>query len=279
MRVIDAHLHLWTMARGDYDWLTPELGPIYRDFTLDDVTPAFDRHGVDGVVLVQAAATEAETDFLLDVARAEPRVCGVVGWTDFEAPDAVARVRARAADPLLMGLRPMIADLGDPDWILRPEFTPVLQAMAETGLVFDGHARADLVTRKIALAERHPGLTIVLNHGGKPPIASAELAAWKADCAALARLPNVMCKFSGLRTEAGARTDDGAIAEVTDHLLECFGPSRLMWGSDWPVLTLAGDYDIWMEQTARLIGALPADDRAALMGGTAQRIYGMERGR
>lgn len=273
MTIIDSHLHLWAMARGDYDWLTPDLGPIYRDFALHDVEAALARHNVGQVVLVQAAATAAETNFLLSIARQDTRVRGVVGWVDFEASNAVQAIRARAKDPLMVGLRPMIADMADPDWILRDAFRPILSAMAETGLVFDGHARSDLIMRKVALANRFPNLTIVLNHGGKPRIASGDLERWKADCSAIATCPNVVCKFSGLRTEAGDRTDDDAIREVTDHLLNTFGPSRLMWGSDWPVLTLAGDYDIWFEQSARLLAPLSERERAEIMGGTAARIY------
>ncbi|MEN8723179.1 MAG: amidohydrolase family protein [Alphaproteobacteria bacterium] len=273
MTIIDSHMHIWTMARGDYDWLTPDLGDIYRDFSVDDVTDDLNRHGVDQVVLVQAAGTTAETDFMLSVARSNDKVGGVVGWIDFAAPDAVEQVKQRAADPHMVGLRPMIADLDDPDWVLRPEFAPVFNAMIDTGLIFDGHARPDLIGQKVELAKRHPDLMIVLNHGGKPPIASADLTQWKRDCSAIAACPNVISKFSGLRTEAGDRTDDAAMREATDHLLATFGPARLMWGSDWPVLTLAGDYAIWFEQTARLLDGLSDDDRAAIMGGTAQNIY------
>ncbi len=273
MTIIDSHMHIWTMARGDYDWLTPDLGPIYRDFAVDDVADEMTALGVGQTILVQAAATAAETDFMLDVARSNDKVCGVVGWVDFEAPDAVEQIKRRAMDPLLVGLRPMIADLDDPDWILQPRFAPILQAMIDTGLIFDGHARPDLITRKVELAKRFPELTIVLNHGGKPPIMSADLDQWKRDCSALAACPNVVSKFSGLRTEAGERTDDDAIREATDHLLDTFGPERLMWGSDWPVLTLAGDYTIWFEQTARLLEDVSEHDRAAIMGSTAQSIY------
>lgn len=273
MTIIDSHMHIWAMARGDYDWLTPDLGPIYRDFSVDDVTDDLTRLGVDQVVLVQAAGTAAETDYMLSVARSNPNVGGVVGWVDFEAADAVDQVKHRADDPHMVGLRPMIADLDDADWVLRDEFAPVFQAMIDTGLIFDGHARPDLISRKVELAKRFPDLTIVLNHGGKPPIMGGDLTQWKKDVAALAACPNVVSKFSGLRTEAGDRLDDEAIRAATDHLLDVFGPSRLMWGSDWPVLTLAGDYTIWFEQTARLLAGVSDDDRAQIMGGTTQSIY------
>lgn len=273
MTIIDSHMHIWTMARGDYDWLTPDLGEIYRDFAIDDVVADLDAQGVDQVVLVQAAGTTAETDFMLDVARANKRVRGVVGWVDFEANDAIEQIQERAKDPLMVGLRPMIADLPDPNWILRDDFTAILNAIQDAGLVFDLHARPDMMGQKIAIAKRHPELAMVLNHAGKPPIASEDITQWKQDCTELAACENVVCKFSGLRTEAGDRTDDASIKEVTDFILNAFGPSRLMWGSDWPVLTLAGDYTIWAEQTARLLKGLSDTDRAQIMGGTTSRIY------
>jgi L-fucono-1,5-lactonase len=270
---LDAHMHVWRMARGDYDWLTRDLGVIYRDFTVDDVWPDVTEAGVSRTLLVQAAATAAETDFLLSIAASDDRVAGVVGWTDFEAPSAVAEVARLAGTPHIVGLRPMIADLPDPRWILREDFTPVLEAMAHHGLVLDGHARHDLVPVMTELAARHPGLQIVLNHGGKPQIAAQTLGQWRDDIARLAENSNVACKLSGLLTEAGAHMDDASIGEVVEHLGACFGPERLLWGSDWPVLTLAGTYAGWAAQSERLIRRLFPDHQEMIWGGNAERIY------
>ena len=273
MERIDTHMHVWRLARGDYDWMTPDLGAIYRDFQIDDAWPAARTAGVSSVILVQAAATTAETDYLLSLADGDARVAGVVGWVDFEAADAGAEIARRAADPRMLGLRPMIADLPDPEWILRPAFSPLLQAMADHGLVFDGHARADLIPVMTRLADRHPALQIVLNHGGKPQIASGNLAAWRDDLAALAQRPNVACKLSGLLTEAGNRTSDEALGDIAAHMRGCFGPDRIMWGSDWPVLNLAGDYAGWAAQSARLINRFFPDHQRAVWAGNARRIY------
>lgn len=270
---IDTHMHVWRLARGDYDWMTPSLGAIYRDFEIDDAWPAASAAGVSSVMLVQAAATAAETDYLLSLAEGDARVAGVVGWVDFEAAGTAAEIARRAADPRMLGLRPMIADLPDPEWILRPAFAPLLEAMAAHDLVFDGHARADLIPVMARLADRHPALQIVLNHGGKPQIASGNLAAWRADLAALAQRPNVACKFSGLLTEAGNRTSDNALGEIAAHLRDCFGPDRIMWGSDWPVLNLAGDYAGWADQSARLINRFFPEYQRAVWADNARRIY------
>lgn len=270
---LDAHMHVWRMARGDYDWLTPDLGVIYRDFSIDDAWPEADRAGISRVILVQAAATAAETNFMLSIASGDDRVAGVVGWVDFESPVAVDEVVRLARVRHIVGLRPMIADLPDPNWILRNGFTPVLEAMTQNRLVFDGHARHDLIPVIAQLAARHPELQIVLNHAGKPQIATHNLARWRDDIAELASHDNVACKLSGLLTEAGARTDDDAIGEVAMHLGACFGPARLLWGSDWPVLAMAGSYVGWVEQSERLIDNLFPDSREMIWSRNAERIY------
>jgi len=270
---LDAHMHVWRLARGDYDWLTPDFGALYRDFSIDDAWPEAAGAGVSRVILVQAAATAAETNFMLSIAAGDDRVAGVVGWVDFEAAGAAEEVARLALSRRIVGLRPMIADLPDPNWILSDAFTPVLEAMTQTGLVFDGHARHDLIPVMSRLAARHPDLQIVLNHGGKPQIATHNLAGWRDDIAELATNGNVACKLSGLLTEAGERTDDEAIGEVAAHLGACFGPDRLLWGSDWPVLTMAGSYAGWAAQSERLIADLFPESRDKIWGGNAQRIY------
>lgn len=270
---LDAHMHVWTLARGDYGWLTEDYRVLYRDFAVGDAWPEAGDSGTSEVILVQAAGTAAETDFMLSIAETDARVAGVVGWVDFEAPDAVAEVARRGGDPRIVGLRPMIADLPDPDWILRPDFVPVFAAMERHGLVFDGHARPDLVTVMDALARRHPGLQIVLNHGGKPPIASGDLGQWRDDLSRLAECPNVACKLSGLLTEAGPHTDDGTIGAAVAHMGICFGSRRLLWGSDWPVLKMAGTYTQWAEQSERLVARLFPADADDIWRGNAARIY------
>ena len=266
-------MHVWRLARGDYDWMTPGLGPIYRDFQIEDAWDEARSAGISQTILVQAAATAAETDYLLSIAATDPRVAGVVGWIDFDARGAVDAVIRRASDPRMLGLRPMIADIPDPEWILDRAYSPVLEAMASHGLVLDGHARADLIPVMTTLADRHPELEIVLNHAGKPRIADDDLSSWRDDLSALSRRANVSCKLSGLLTEAGSRTDDAAIGEVVSHMRNCFGSERILWGSDWPVLNLAGTYSGWASQSERLITRLFPDDQAAVWATNARRIY------
>jgi L-fuconolactonase len=277
--MIDAHQHFWRVARGDYGWLTPALGPIYRDFMPDDLAPMLARHGISGTILVQAAPTVAETRFMLDVARDTPFVKGVVGWTEFEAAYAPAAIAELAADPLLVGLRPMVQDIADDDWLLRPALKPAFDAMAEHGLVFDALVLPRHLSRLKTFIERYPNLSVVVDHGAKPFIRDRVMEPWSTDMAAIAAFPNVMCKLSGLVTEAAPGWQASDIAPYAAHILKVFGPQRVLFGSDWPVVNLAGGYDRWRETALSCIAHLNETDRAAILGGNAQRLYLSRRGR
>ena len=276
---IDAHHHLWTLTRGDYGWLTPRLAPIYRDFTLADLAPHLSAGRIDGTILVQAAATEAETLFMLDIAERADVVRGVVGWIDFDAADGVARIEAMAARPLLVGLRPMVQDIPDDDWLLRPALVPMLRAMAGHGLVFDALALPRHLPRLLRVVDRHGELQFVLDHCAKPHLKTGDIAVWRRDIAELAARENIVCKLSGLVTEAGPDWQLAQLRPAVDHVLNCFGPRRLLWGSDWPVLNLAGDYERWLEASETLLADLSPDEKAAIFGGNAARIYLSKRGR
>jgi L-fuconolactonase len=276
---IDAHHHLWSLARGDYGWLTPELAPIYRDFRLSDLAPHLAAAGIEGTILVQAAPTEAETMFLLDIAENEDVVRGVVGWTDFDAADGVARVEALAARNLLVGLRPMVQDIADDDWLLSPALAPLLAAMARAGLVFDALVLPRHLPRLLRVVGRHPDLQFVLDHCGKPRLATGEIASWRRDIALLAEHPNIVCKLSGVVTEAAPDWQISDLRQAVDHVVTCFGPRRLLWGSDWPVVNLAGGYAQWLAAAETLLADLSSDEKADIFGGNAARVYLSSQGR
>lgn len=276
---IDSHQHFWRLARGDYGWLTPALKPIHRDFEPADLAPHLAEHGIAATILVQAAPTEAETRFLLETAAATPFVAGVVGWADFEAPDAPARIAALAADPLLLGLRPMVQDIADPNWLARPDLAPAFAALKAHGLVFDALVKPAQIPALLTLLERETELPVVIDHGAKPDLTGADLSAWRAGIAALAARPNTVCKLSGLVTEAPPGWREATLAPAVAQLLACFGPQRLLWGSDWPVATLRASYDQWLATAERLTATLSEAERAAIFGGNAARIYLTKRGR
>jgi L-fuconolactonase len=223
---------------------------------------------------VQAAATEAETDFMLATARASAGlVRGVVGWTDLAAPDAPSRIAARATDPLMVGLRPMLQDIEDTRWILRPEVQPALAAMASHVLRFDALIKPRHLPIIGELAQRHPTLQVVIDHAAKPDIDGQGFQPWATHMTRLARETPWCCKVSGLVTEAAPGWQPAQLRPYIDHLLAEFGPARLMWGSDWPVVNLAGGYTRWREAALAL---LPPATHPAILGGTAARFYGLE---
>lgn len=270
---IDAHQHFWSLARDDYGWLTPDLAPIYRDFLPGDLEPLLRSAGIEGTVLVQAAPTVAETEYMLALADQTPFIKGVVGWVDFEAPNAPAQIAVLAAHPALVGLRPMIQDIADPNWMLGDTLTPAFEALQTHDLTFDALTLPQHLAPLRQLLARHPQMRVVIDHGSKPLIRDGVIAGWTEDMAVLAQDTNAWCKLSGLVTEAASdwQTDD--LRPYVQHLLDTFGPARLIWGSDWPVCMLASSYKRWLDTTDTLLDGLTATERDAVLGGNAARAY------
>ena len=272
---IDSHQHFWQLSRGDYGWLTPELGLIYRDFAADDLRPILQRHKIDATIIVQAAPTISETEFMLDIARRADFVKGVVGWADLEAKDAPDVIGRLSARDHLVGLRPMIQDIPDPDWMLRPAIEPAIAEMERSHLRFDALLKPPHLEPFKKFLRKYPNLSIVIDHGAKPEIRNDGFTTWAPAIAEIARDQRVCCKLSGLITEAKSDWQIADLKSYIDHLVASFGPNRLMWGSDWPVANLAGGYDRWMEASVACLSALSGDERAAIFGGTAARFYGV----
>ncbi|NRB18977.1 MAG: amidohydrolase family protein [Rhodobacteraceae bacterium] len=275
MSRIDAHQHFWSVARDDYGWLTPELKPLYRDFLPADLTPELERHQIAATVLVQAAPSVAETRFMLSLADDHSFIKGVVGWVDFERPDAAQQIAELATHAALVGLRPMIQDIADPDWMLRPALTPAFLALIAEDLTFDALTLPPHLPNLIQLLQRHPDMRVVINHGSKPLIRDGLMQPWAENMAVLARDTRAYCKLSGLVTEANSGWTTEDLKPYVDHLLSCFGPDRLIWGSDWPVCLLASNYHAWVETTETLLSGLCARDRDAILGGNAARAYSL----
>jgi len=271
---IDAHHHFWRPERGDYGWLEAAPAAIVRDFLPEDLAPLLAARGIDRTILVQAAPSETETDFLLNLAAQTPFVAGVVGWIDFEASDAVERVCHAASRPALLGLRPMVQDIPDDGWLARPDLDPVFDAIVAADLRFDALVLPRQLSALAARIARNPSLRVVIDHGAKPDIAGAGSAGWREAMHGLAAT-GAYCKLSGLATEAapGWRAID--LQPYADVLIEAFGPARLMWGSDWPVLNLNGDYLGWSDAADLLLAGLSPDDQARVRGGTAAEFYGV----
>lgn len=294
--IIDAHQHCWLLKRPECAWPTPDLVPIFRDFGPEDWQAEANRQGVHGSILVQSQADRRDTDYLMGLASQHHWILGVVGWVDLKAPDAPERIRELARSSKLCGLRPMLQAIEDDSWIDDPALDPAVEAMIDSDLCFDALVYARHLPYLERFARRHPSLTVVVDHAAKPPIASGDRSEWPAQMARLASLPNIYCKLSGLLTEAKVGSSPSADQSLDRSVLEedalensfeqlrpwvsdllaWFGPGRLLWGSDWPLVNLVSDYASWVELTEQLLVSLSEHERTAIWGENARRIYGLE---
>lgn len=273
MQYIDSHQHFWQVARGDYGWLTPELEVLYRDFLPRDMQPLLAQSQIAKTVLVQAAPTVAETEYLLALAEQHPFIAAVVGWVDMQASDAVEQLQQLASNPYLKSIRPMIQDIEDPQWMLKAELAPVFEYLCQQQLAFDALVKPQHLPHLYSLLQRYPELRVVIDHAAKPDIAAHQFTDWARWMQKLAADSQAYCKISGLLTEAGPGAGYHELKIYVEHLLKHFGCERLMWGSDWPVLNLASDYPSWMQITQRFCSQLSESQQQALMAGTASRFY------
>lgn len=268
---IDSHQHFWAVSRGDYHWMANAgREPMRRDFGPAELRPMLQRAGLDRTVLVQAAATLAETHYMLGIADATDFVARVVGWVDFENRDDLGHLEKLARHPKFAGVRPMIEDIADPDWMLRDDIAWAFAAICDLDLTFDALGFPLHCDNFMRLKDRYPGMRVVLDHCLKPRIRDGALADWAAGMARLAEGTDACCKLSGLATEALPGWGQATLAPYAEHVLKVFGARRVMFGSDWPVLELNGSYEDWYMAAAALV---PKEDHAEVFGGTAARFY------
>jgi L-fuconolactonase len=275
---VDAHHHVWDLSVRDQDWITgPELQPLRRDFTVTDLVPEARAAGVDRTVLVQTITVAEETPEFLALADAHDLIAGVVGWSDLTRPDItdeLARLRELPGGRHLKGIRHQVQGEPDPNWLLRPDVRRGLTAVADAGLVYDLLVLPHQFPAAVEVAASLPQLAFVLDHLGKPPIVSGQLEPWSTSLRSLAALPNTYCKLSGLVTEADWKTwSTEDLHPYADTALDAFGPSRLMFGTDWPVCTLAATYGEVTDTAGELTDDLSAAERADVFEGTATRVY------
>lgn len=274
--IIDAHQHFWDLDRIAYPWLVADgLEPLRRRFDETDLVPQLDACGIDRTVLVQSLDSAEDTDFMLEVADRWPRVAAVVGWVPLTDPDAAAAaLEARRKDRRFVGVRHLIHDEPDEDWLLREDVGAGLDVLAAAGLTFDVVA---VTPRHLAhvpvIAAQHPDLRLVIDHLAKPPIADSGWQPWADLLTRAAAHPNVYAKVSGLNTAARPGWTATDLRRYVEHAVDVFGPERLMFGSDWPVATLADDYERVWSETGRVLAGLTDDERALVLGGTAAEFY------
>ncbi|MGW1030390.1 amidohydrolase family protein [Streptomyces sp. NPDC002577] len=279
-RIVDAHHHVWDLSVRDQGWITgPDLAPLRRNFGVPELEAEARPLGVQATVLVQTITVAEETPEFLALAEQSPLIAGVVGWTDLTRPDAaeaLAALRELPGGRYLAGIRHQVQGEPDPEWLLRPGVRRGLAAVADAGLVYDLVVLPHQLPACVKAAADLPGLTFVLDHLGKPPIAAGELEPWASHVRALAALPNTVCKLSGMVTEADWRAWTAEnLRPYADTVLDAFGPGRVMFGSDWPVCTLAAPYAEVARAAHALTGMLSAEERAEVFAGTATRVYGL----
>ena len=276
--IIDAHHHLWDPVRHEYPWMDGDaLAPLRRAYTVDDLWEVTDGR-VAHTVLVQTISDQSETaDFLATAGANDGLIKGVVGWVDLTAPDVADRIAALRAGPggeRLAGIRHQVQDEPDPGWFSRPEVLRGLRAVGAAGLVYDLLVLVPQLPVAVDVVRQLPEVSFVLDHLAKPNIVDGQWEPWASGLAGLAALPNVSAKVSGLVTEAPWDAwDAGQITPYVQHAVEVFGAERLMYGSDWPVCTLAASYDEVWELAGTLIKDLGEAECTAILGGTAERVY------
>jgi L-fuconolactonase len=274
---IDAHQHFWKYSREEYPWIGAGMERLARDHLPADLEPLLRAAGIDGTVAVQARQSLAESRWLLDLAAASAIVRGVVGWVDLRSPTVAAELAALAGRPRFVGVRHVVQDEPDPRFLLGAEFVRGLEQLHQHGLTYDLLLYPPQLPAAVELAGRLPDQPFVLDHLAKPRVKAGEIEPWRRDIEALARLPNVWCKVSGLVTEAAWR--QWRRADFTPYLeivLAAFGPRRLMFGSDWPVCLLSADYPEVAGIAEDFFARLAPAEREAVFGGTATRFYGLE---
>ena len=268
--MIDAHFHLWRLGRNDCVWPTPDLAAIHRDHELAEISLLAGGAGVTSAILVQSQESERDTRWLIEVAKSSRFVAGVVGWTDLAAANVGERIGSLADDGPLVGIRPLTEGSPD-DWFDAPAIDAGLEALVARGLTFDALIRPRHLASLDRLAARHSGLAIMIDHAAKPSI-GIDRAAWREALAPLADRPNVWCKLSGLMTELAPDGSADDLPPYIADMLALFGPDRIVWGSDWPVLNLRGAYAEWLSFA---LAAVPVADHPAVFNGNARRFYGL----
>jgi L-fuconolactonase len=274
-RIVDAHQHLWVISERPYEWLLPEYEILYRDYRQSDVQQDLEKHGIGATVLVQASDSYADTFFLLSVAQEANQISGIVGWVPMDRPEeALAALKIFGREPVFKGLRALTHLYRNPDWIAGPEVSKTLGAMAIQGLSLDYVAISPPHREAIlAVAKRHPELSIVLDHFTKPDISAGEWEPWASAMRELAECPNVYSKISGLNTLSRLNWVSSDWDPYVRFMVEAFGSQRLMIGSDWPFARQNGEFSEVWEGLLEVISNYPPNQQDDIFYKTAEKFY------
>jgi len=266
--MIDCHVHFWKLDRGDYTWLTSERPNLFQDYLPEQFPGLSDHIGVDGCIAIQAAPTESETNYLLDLADSHEWILGVIGWSDLTSPKISQNLTQLSSRSKFKGVRPMAGVQNSSQWLDLPEYQPGFKALASQNLILEALSLPVHLNGIASVAKRHGDLQIVINHAAKPM--PAEFTEWAANIRQFALLENTFCKVSGFTQQSQSFDHHLNVFEI---LIEVFGPKRLLWGSDYPVLKETSDYGSWVSITNRLFDILQQPEAALIKSESAKRLY------
>ena len=272
--IIDSHQHFWKVGRFDYPWMSADVETLYRDFLPDALAPMLNDNGVRRTVLVQASNSLAETRWLLELADHHDFIAGVVGWVDLTSPQVEAQLAEFITHPKFKGVRHLVESEPADDWLVQLSVLRGLNVLASKGVAYDLLVHPRHLRHVLTLAERCEGLRLVIDHMAKPPIAGGEVETWARGLQAVAQIPGIHCKLSGLVTEAvhqNWKTEE--LRPYVEQALEWFGPERMMIGSDWPVCLLAASYEQALTAYQSLLGGLNDRERRRILAGNAASFY------
>ena len=270
---VDSHQHFWKLSRGDYSWMTPDMKKLYKDFFPSDLEPLIKEKNISKTIIVQAADTVAETEFTLKLAEDHEFVAGVVGWVDLESPKTKETIDKLCESKFLKGVRPMIHDIENDEWMLQDNLKENINYLATKNLTFDALVRPQHLKHLIKFVQKFDFLPIVIDHIAKPKILNSEIDEWKKDMQALSGYQNVFCKFSGILTEVGENYSKTQIEPYVDFILNLFSPNKIMWGSDWPVLTMAENYSNWFDLAMDCCNNFSESEKNMIFANTAKNFY------
>jgi L-fucono-1,5-lactonase len=275
---IDAHQHFWNPSRGDYHWMPKGDRVLDRPWLPDDLLPSLEQSGISRTVLVQAAPTVNETEYMLGIADVTPSVAGVVGWVDFENRNEILQLERLRDHPKICGIRPMIQEIADVDWMLRDDVQWAFAALRDLDLTFDAAGFPHHLPNFMIILSRYPDMRTVIDHCMKPQIRDQmdgkdAFSAWAEAMKRIADETGAFCKLSGLVTEAHENWETADIRPFAEHVLESFQPERVMWGSDWPVCQLRSSYERWHETAVQICATLEDHHKNRIFGETANEFY------
>ncbi|WP_226643626.1 amidohydrolase family protein [Microbulbifer variabilis] len=270
---VDSHLHIWDLSRGDYSWINEKLPILNRSYLPDEYEPLIQKHGIERSVLIQAAETDAETDYLLALADKYNFIAGVVGWVDMASKQVGSRLNELKRNSKFLGIRPILQDMPDSNWILREKLGRCFKWLEINEKAFDALVRPRHFAALLTLSKRYPRLRIVIDHCGQPEISNKNDLFWYQGIEELALRKNIYCKLSCFPILTEIVAERLAIEPYFQHILQYFGAHRIMWGSNWPVVNLVCNFSTWFHVTNQLLSSLHVSQQEAIYGGSAQTFY------